>query len=135
MFILLFFNVLLSCMETYDILHTFKVWCVWSILPYFSAVPHIIRTDRGTENTLIEDIQIAFRYQDNDDHSDFKSFMYGKSTSNQVNVKSNSFQWNNKLLLIFFDTSSSSILYIPPVEYSRTWRCRIKVHRAVVAFI
>ncbi len=47
------------------------------------AVPHIIRTDRGTENTLIEDIQIAFRYHDNDDHSDFKSFMYGKSTSNQ----------------------------------------------------
>ncbi|XP_071797832.1 uncharacterized protein [Asterias amurensis] len=47
------------------------------------GVPHIIRTDRGTENTLIEDIQIAFRYHDGDEHSGLKSFMYGKSTSNQ----------------------------------------------------
>ncbi len=47
------------------------------------GVPHIIRTDRGTENTLIEDIQIAFRYYHEDDRAGFKSFLKGKSTSNQ----------------------------------------------------
>ena len=34
----------------------------------------------------VEDIQTAFRFYDEDDRSGFRSFMYGKSTSNQVSV-------------------------------------------------
>ena len=43
----------------------------------------IIRADRGTENVNVAAIQRFFRSSSNDDFSGDKSFMYGKSTSNQ----------------------------------------------------
>lgn len=43
----------------------------------------IIRGDRGTENVNLAAIQRFFRRSSNDDFSGEKSFMYGKSTSNQ----------------------------------------------------
>ena len=43
----------------------------------------IIRGDRGTENVNVAAIQRFFRRSSNDDFSGEKSFIYGKSTSNQ----------------------------------------------------
>lgn len=42
--------------------------------------------DRGTENTLIADIQIAFREEHTDDKAGEKSVLYGASTYNQVRI-------------------------------------------------
>ena len=43
----------------------------------------IIRADRGTENVNVEVMQRFFRRATNDDFAQDKSFMYGRSTSNQ----------------------------------------------------
>lgn len=47
------------------------------------GVPKIVRADRGTENSLLRDIQIALRLHHNDSFKGNKSFMYGRSTANQ----------------------------------------------------
>ena len=47
------------------------------------GVPKIIRGDRGTENSLIRDIQIALRLQHTDTFSGEHSFLYGRSSANQ----------------------------------------------------
>ncbi|XP_072166108.1 uncharacterized protein [Diadema setosum] len=57
-----------------------------SRLDFISAidgVPKIVRSDRGTENSQIHDLQLALRWDHNDDFRRYKSFMYGRSTSNQ----------------------------------------------------
>lgn len=46
-------------------------------------VPTIIRSDMGTENTTVHQLQIYFRYRHDDEHAADKSFILGKSTSNQ----------------------------------------------------
>ena len=46
-------------------------------------VPKILRCDLGTENTNLEFLQPFFRQNCNDDLAGVKSFMHGKSTSNQ----------------------------------------------------
>jgi hypothetical protein len=46
-------------------------------------VPAVIRSDLGTENTIIRQLQIYFRLHHHDDHSAGKGFIQGKSTSNQ----------------------------------------------------
>ena len=43
----------------------------------------IIRADRGTENVHVECMQRFFRRLSQDDFAGDKSFMYGRSTSNQ----------------------------------------------------
>ena len=43
----------------------------------------IVRGDRGTENGLIETYQRFFRQSSEDSFAGDKSFMYGRSTSNQ----------------------------------------------------
>lgn len=48
-----------------------------------NGVPRIVRSDRGTENCLIRDLQIALRWDHNDCFHRNKSFRYGRSTSNQ----------------------------------------------------
>ena len=51
-----------------------------------TAVPRRIRMDRGTENIMIEDVQVAFRTGHTDDMAGEKSVIYGSSTHNQVSV-------------------------------------------------
>ena len=46
-------------------------------------VPTIIRTDHGTEVSIMEVLQIALRYNHTDEHAVEKSFLKGKSTNNQ----------------------------------------------------
>ena len=46
-------------------------------------IPTIIRSDHGTENGLVEDLQIGLRSQFNDTFCGRKSFRKGKSSSNQ----------------------------------------------------
>ena len=46
-------------------------------------LPNCIRADRGTENTLVMDLQQALRSFHNDDYCGEKSFLLGKSTHNQ----------------------------------------------------
>lgn len=48
-----------------------------------NAVPLIVRADRGTENSIIANIQVALRWYHNDAFSRERSFMFGRSTSNQ----------------------------------------------------
>ena len=49
----------------------------------FGGTARIIRGDRGTENVSLAAIQHFFRRSCDDDFSGAKSFMYGKSTTNQ----------------------------------------------------
>ena len=47
------------------------------------VVPRIIRADLGNENSVVRFLQPYFRFNDDGKFSGRKSFMYGKSTSNQ----------------------------------------------------
>lgn len=47
------------------------------------GVPTIVRTDRGTENVQVAALQIALRYNHDDEFSGYKSYILGKSTRNQ----------------------------------------------------
>ncbi|KAJ8043469.1 hypothetical protein HOLleu_10563 [Holothuria leucospilota] len=47
------------------------------------GVPKIVRADRGTENCHLRDLQKALRWHHRDSFRRNKSFMYGRSTSNQ----------------------------------------------------
>ncbi|XP_074606429.1 uncharacterized protein LOC141859469 [Acropora palmata] len=47
------------------------------------GVPRIIRGDQGTENVNVAAIQRFFRYDDQADFAGEKSFLYGRSVSNQ----------------------------------------------------
>ena len=44
----------------------------------------VVRADRGTENVNIAAMQRFFRINDNDSMAGQKSFLYGRSTANQV---------------------------------------------------
>lgn len=46
-------------------------------------VPRLVRSDCGTENCIIRDIQTALRFNHGDSMSGPSSFLYGRSTSNQ----------------------------------------------------
>ena len=46
----------------------------------------IVRADPGTENVKVEVLQNFFRANGRDSFSGDKSFMYGKSTANQVKI-------------------------------------------------
>lgn len=47
------------------------------------GMPRIIRGDRGTENVLVRDIQVALRWHHDDAFRRYKSFLYGRSVANQ----------------------------------------------------
>ena len=47
------------------------------------GLPRIVRADAGTENVNVSGIQRFLRRNDEDSFGGEKSFMYGKSTSNQ----------------------------------------------------
>ena len=49
----------------------------------YRFVPKIVRSDAGTENVIMRDLQIAMRMDHRDDMSGRKSFMIGRSTANQ----------------------------------------------------
>ena len=51
---------------------------------YYGGCPTILRADRGTENSIIAFIQPFFRHGGDDAFAGQKSFMYGRSTANQV---------------------------------------------------
>ena len=44
----------------------------------------MLRSDYGTENASLAAIQMAFRFDDDDEMAGEKSFMYGPSKSNIV---------------------------------------------------
>ena len=52
----------------------------------FIGILRCIRSDRGTENCLIKDIQNSFRWFHEDDMAGERSFLMGSSPSNQVIV-------------------------------------------------
>lgn len=49
----------------------------------FKLIPSVIRSDNGTENTLIDLLQIGLRYEHQDEYAAFNSFRKGKSTVNE----------------------------------------------------
>ncbi|CAC5402099.1 unnamed protein product [Mytilus coruscus] len=90
------------------------------------CLPRLIRSDAGTENVLVKNLQIALRYGQNDELSGSKSFLIGRSTGNQRIERlwrdlSESFIhfWRNK----FLDFSSlgifrtSNLLHIECVRF------------------
>lgn len=58
---------------------TFKLNYIASLV----GCPTVLRADRGTENTNVAFLQPFLRHGD-DAFAGEKSFMYGRSTSNQV---------------------------------------------------
>lgn len=46
-------------------------------------LPTILRTDRGTEATLMADLQVVMRYDHTDENVGSKSYIQGRSTHNQ----------------------------------------------------
>ena len=46
-------------------------------------LPTLIRADKGTENSLVENLQQCLRYDHDDEYAGEKSFLIGKSTANQ----------------------------------------------------
>ena len=48
--------------------------------------PQVLRTDRGTENSILAMIQPMLRHNHTDLFAQHKSHIYGKSTSNQVSI-------------------------------------------------
>ena len=52
-------------------------------LEQFGGCPRIVRTDFGTENVVVRDIQTYLRLSDVDNRSGEKSYIAGASTSNQ----------------------------------------------------
>ena len=51
-----------------------------------SGTARIVRADPGTENVKVEVLQKFYRANGRDSFSGEKSFMYGKSTANQVRL-------------------------------------------------
>ena len=51
---------------------------------FLTGVPSVLRTDRGTENSVAAFLQPAFRHEGTDSHAGEKSFQYGRSSANQV---------------------------------------------------
>lgn len=52
-------------------------------IQHVQCAPILLRVDRGTENKSLSFLQPLFRFHSNDSLAGVKSFMYGKSTSNQ----------------------------------------------------
>ena len=50
----------------------------------FIGAPMLLRTDRGTENSVVAFVQPTLRSQNTDCFAGEYSFHYGRSTSNQV---------------------------------------------------
>ena len=57
--------------------------CIY-IYIYIIGCPRIVRADHGTENALVAEMQIAFRFNHTDSLAGQKSFIYGPSTANIV---------------------------------------------------
>ena len=53
---------------------------------YNLGCPAILRCDKGTENSVLAACHMAMRHNHSDGVSGEKSFRYGPSTSNTVNV-------------------------------------------------
>ena len=51
-----------------------------------TGCPKILRTDPGTENSIVAIIQPALRHSGSDNFAGSNSHRYGKSPSNQVTV-------------------------------------------------
>ena len=49
----------------------------------YSRIPRLVRADRGTENSILRDLQMTLRYNHTDDMAGLWSFQYGRSTANQ----------------------------------------------------
>ena len=49
----------------------------------FNVLPNIIRSNRGTENSLIHLLHMGLRYYHNDENAGMNSFIKGKSTANE----------------------------------------------------
>lgn len=52
-------------------------------LKEFDLIPTIVRSDKGTENKIVELLQMALRYDHEDDNAGENSFFKGKSTANE----------------------------------------------------
>ena len=60
------------------------VYATFAVIFLFSGTARRIRADRGTENVNIEALQKYFRSECTDAFAGDMSFIYGKSTANQV---------------------------------------------------
>ena len=63
--------------------HVIAIYFLDTVSSLGGIVPTIIRSDRGTENVTVRQLQIFFRLGHVDSHAADKSFIVRKSTSNQ----------------------------------------------------
>ena len=56
----------------------------FSVFILISGTAFLVRSDRGNENLNIAAMQRFFRRNCNDSMAGYKSFMFGRSTANQV---------------------------------------------------
>ena len=68
------------CLERYFLSHAWSIDLCVKIV----GAPRIVRADCGTENVVVAGLQRFFRSNAADDFSGDKSFLYGKSSANQV---------------------------------------------------
>ena len=61
----------------------FIAWHYLEAVRQIGGVPRVIRSDKGTENVVMRDLQQLFRWNNEDDLAGSKSFIQGKSSSNQ----------------------------------------------------
>ena len=52
----------------------------------FTGCPSIVRSDHGTENTTLAACHMALRHEHDDEFSGEKSFRFGPSTTNTVEL-------------------------------------------------
>lgn len=78
-------------------------------ISYFHIVgtARIVRADNGTENSNIAAMQRLFRREGTDSMAGQKSFLFGKSNSNQVNLI---FKENLHAYFCFFSKKANPLL-------------------------
>jgi hypothetical protein len=61
----------------------FIAWHYLDTVQQLGGVPRLVRSDKGTENVVVRDLQQLFRWDNEDNLAGSKSFIQGKSSSNQ----------------------------------------------------
>ena len=59
---------------------------IMNFLLKYIGCPTLIRTDRGTENSIVAFLQPSFRHAHADSFGGEQSFQYGRSSANQVAI-------------------------------------------------
>lgn len=103
-------------------------------LQEFKCLPCIVRTDKGTENTVIELLQQALRFDHSDKNAREKSYIKGKSTANERierywrQMKDHSMSFYIDLFKLMVETNTLDISNVVHIECLRFCFSRLIKH-------